>query len=318
MQFTTQIPIAYSNQPIDYNSRVVCLGSCFAVNIGQKFDYFKFRNTTNPFGILFSPSALEKFIGFAVNKKQFIEADIFFHNERWHSFDAHSDLSHPDKESLLGNLNSAISITYNALQSASHIIITLGTAWVYKYNQTDVLVANCHKVPQKEFTKQLLSVQEIKSGLETIVSLISQINPQAHITFTISPVRHIKDGFVENQWSKSNLISALQQTLLETNSQSSVKYFPSYEIMMDELRDYRFYAEDMIHPNIIAVNYIWERFTQVYIAPEAQQTMQQVESLQKSLQHRPFNPDSAQHRAFLDNLNQKAARLQQQYPHIVF
>lgn len=318
MQFTTQIPIAQSNQLIDYNSRVVCLGSCFAVNIGQKFDYFKFRNTTNPFGILFSPSALEKFIGFAVNKKQFTEADIFFHNERWHSFDAHSDLSHPDKDSLLGNLNSAISITYNALQSASHIIITLGTAWVYKYNQTDVLVANCHKVPQKEFTKQLLSVQEIKSGLETIVSLISQINPQAHITFTISPVRHIKDGFVENQWSKSNLISALQETLLETNSQSSVKYFPSYEIMMDELRDYRFYAEDMIHPNIIAVNYIWERFTQVYITPEAQQTMQQVDSLQKSLQHRPFNPDSAQHRTFLDNLNQKAARLQQQYPHIVF
>lgn len=317
MQFTTQIPIAQSSQLIDYNSRVVCLGSCFAVNIGQKFDYFKFRNTINPFGILFSPAALEKVIRFAVTKKEFTEADIFFHNERWNSFDAHSDLSHPDKNVLLGSLNSATATMLKALQSASHIIVTLGTAWVYKYNQTDTLVANCHKVPQKEFTKQLLSVKEIKDSLEGIISSIAEINLQTHITFTISPVRHIKDGFVENQWSKSNLISALQE-ILSPNEQSSVNYFPSYEIMMDELRDYRFYAEDMIHPNQVAVNYIWERFTQACIAPEAHQTMQQVDSLQKSFQHRPFDPDSAQHKAFLDKLNQKAAQLQQQFPHIVF
>jgi hypothetical protein len=318
MQFTTQIPILQSNHPIDYNSRVVCLGSCFAVNIGQKFDYFKFRNITNPFGILFSPTALEKFISFAVNQKQFTEADIFFHNERWHCFDAHSDLSSTGKEVLLHNLNAAVTTAHKALQSATHVIITLGTAWVYRYIETGNIVANCHKVPQKQFNKELLSVDAIKYNIENILNLIQHINPQVHFTFTISPVRHIKDGFVENQRSKSNLISALHEVLTTEHCQLNTDYFPSYEIMMDELRDYRFYAEDMIHPNQIAINYIWERFTKACITPEAQATMQQVDAVQKGLQHRPFNADSVQHINFLEKLQEKIVVLQKQHSHIIF
>lgn len=318
MKFTTRIPISESNQPIDYNSRVVCLGSCFAVNIGQKFDYFKFRNVTNPFGILFSPVALEKFTGFAVNKYKFTEAGIFYHNERWHCFDAHSDLSHPDKDVLLDNLNSAVTMANEALQSATHIIITLGTAWVYKHSKTQNFVANCHKVPQKEFSKHLLSVAEIKTSLQNILKLISRINPQADVTFTVSPVRHIKDGFTENQWSKSNLISALQETLAIPPSGISGYYFPSYEIMMDELRDYRFYAEDMVHPSHTAIDYIWERFTETSIAPKAYTVMQQVDSIQKALQHRPFNAGSGQHTAFTQKLRQKIDALHKQHPQIVF
>lgn len=318
MNFTTRIPIPESNQPIDYNSRVVCLGSCFAVNIGQKFDYFKFRNTTNPFGILFSPVALEKCIGFAVNQHVFTEAGIFYHNERWHCFDAHSDLSHPDKDILLDNLNQAVGIAHEALQSATHIIITLGTAWVYKHMESQNFVANCHKVPQKEFSKHLLSVFEIKDSLQNILRLIAQINPQAYVTFTISPVRHIKDGFTENQWSKSNLISALQEILNTEHRILNTGYYPSYEIMMDELRDYRFYAEDMIHPSQTAIDYIWERFTETAISPEAYPTMQLADSIQKALQHRPFNPDSAQHSAFTQKLQQKIEALQKQHPHITF
>lgn len=318
MNFTTRIPIAQSNHPIDYNSRVVCLGSCFAVNIGQKFDYFKFRNVTNPFGILFSPTALEKCIGFAVNQHVFTEAGIFFHNERWHCFNAHSDLSHPDKIVLLNNLNTAVTMAHDALQSATHIIITLGTAWVYRHLETNSFVANCHKVPQKEFSKQLLSVAEIKTSLQNILSLIAQINPQAQVTFTVSPVRHIKDGFTENQWSKSNLISGLQETLNTEHRTLNTGYFPSYEIMMDELRDYRFYAEDMIHPSQTAIDYIWQRFTAACISPEAYPTMQLADSIQKALQHRPFNPHSAQHTAFTQKLQQKIEALQKQYPHITF
>ena len=318
MNFTTRIPIAQSNQPIDYNSRVVCLGSCFAVNIGQKFDYFKFRNTTNPFGVLFSPAALEKCIGFAVNKKLFTETDIFFHEGRWHCFDAHSELSHPDKNMFLNNLNTAVAIAHEALQSATHITITLGTAWIYRHLETNSFVANCHKVPQKEFSKQLLSVNEIKTSLQNILNLIAKISLQAQVTFTISPVRHLKDGFTENQWSKSNLISALHEILNTEHRTLNTGYFPSYEIMMDELRDYRFYAEDMIHPNQTAVNYIWERFTEAYITPDAQQTMQQADAIQKALQHRSFNPDSEQHSAFTAKLQQKIMALQQQYPHITF
>jgi hypothetical protein len=296
----------------------VSLGSCFAVNIGQKFDYFKFRNATNPFGILFHPKALEKFVGFAVNEREFTENDIFFHNERWHCYDAHSDLSHPNKEVLLESLTSAAARTHVELKSASHLIITLGTAWVYRNIQSSNLVANCHKVPQKEFTKELLSVDAIKQSLDNILSMLQEFNPALKVIFTVSPVRHIKDGFTENQWSKSNLISALHEILSGKNSKLSTTYFPSYEIMMDELRDYRFYAEDMIHPNQVAINYIWERFTQAWIAPEAQGTMQQVDNIQKGLQHRSFNPESAQHKAFLSKQNDKIASLQQQHPHITF
>jgi len=318
MHFSTQIPISKSNHQIDYNSRVVSLGSCFAVNIGHKFDYFKFRNITNPFGILFSPKAIEKFIGFAVNRKEFTEADIFFHNERWHCFDAHSDLSHQDKDILLQNLNNAVTSTYEELKTASHIIITLGTAWVYRYSSGNEIVANCHKVPQKEFTKELLSAETIKLSLENIAQMIASLNHDAAVIFTVSPVRHIKDGFAENQRGKANLISALHDVLETRPPQSPTEYFPSYEIMMDELRDYRFYAADMIHPSETAINYIWERFTHAYISEEAQKTMLQVDAVQKGLQHRPFNPDSAAHAAFTASISQKIEHLQKLHPHIAF
>jgi len=318
MQFSTSIPIAKSNNLIGYNSQIVSLGSCFAVNIGQKFDYFKFRNTTNPFGILFHPIALEKFISYSLNNKQFTEADIFEHNNLWHCFDAHSDLSNPDKNILLNNLNNA-SFSANAkLKEASHFIITLGTAWVYRFIETSNLVANCHKVPQKQFTKELLSVDSIKNSLENIIQMITEANPSIHIIFTVSPVRHIKDGFTENLWSKSNLISALHNTLNIEDLKLTTAYFPSYEIMMDELRDYRFYAEDMIHPSTIAIDYIWERFTEANIAPQAQETMKLADSIQKGLLHRPFNPDTPQHQDFLKKLDDKIFALQKLHPHISF
>jgi len=319
MQFTTQIPIAVSNNPINYGSHIVSLGSCFAVNIGQKFDYFKFKNTTNLFGILFHPVALQKFISYAVNNTAFTEADIFYHNERWHSYDVHSDLSHPDKEVLLANLNNAIASAHAEIKQATHIIITLGTAWVYRNIESNNLVANCHKVPQKQFIKELLSVETITQSLHEIINLVAQINTDAHIIFTVSPVRHIKDGFAQNQWSKANLITALHTALqVPALGVSGLEYFPSYEIMMDELRDYRFYAEDMIHPNSTAINYIWERFTQTHITAEAQDTMKAVDTIQKGLQHRSFNPESAQHVQFLSKLQDRIGLLQKQHPHITF
>jgi hypothetical protein len=318
MQFTTPIPIQPGNPAINYNSRVVSLGSCFAVNIGQKFDYFKFRNITNPFGIIFHPLAIKKIIGFAVNGNTFTEADIFFHNERWHSFDAHSDLSEPESGVLLANLNSAATTLGNELKQASHVIITLGTAWVYRFTESNALVANCHKVPQKEFTKELLPVDTIAQSLKSIGTLINSVNPEAKIIFTVSPVRHIKDGFTENQWSKANLIAALHQTLNTEHYTLNTGYFPSYEIMMDELRDYRFYAEDMIHPNQLAIDYIWQQFTSSWISEEAQHTMKLASNIQKSLLHRPFNPDSDSYKKFTANLGTKIAMLQQQHPHIQF
>lgn len=315
MQFRTPIPISKSDNPIDYTARVVSLGSCFAVNMSEKLDYFRFRNYCNPFGILFHPLAIEKAIDFALQEKQFTEADIFFYNEQWHSFDVHSDLNATDPKQLLENLNRATSETRNQLTHATHVLITLGTAWVYRKIEDGEIVANCHKVPQKQFKKELLSVAVIQESLEKMIAGILQLNPKVQFVFTVSPVRHIKDGFVENQWSKANLITAVHQTISEV---PNAVYFPSYEIMMDELRDYRFYAEDMLHPNGIAIDYIWQRFTETWIAETVWPVMKEVDSIQKGLAHRSFNPDSEQHRRFLENLNGKITKLVAEYPHIAF
>lgn len=316
MQFTTPIPIQKSIHQIDYNSKIVSLGSCFAVNIGEKFEHFKFQNTINPFGILFHPLALEKIISKAISKEKFTEENIFFHNERWHSFDVHSDLSTSNKEDFLQTLNSNSSLLHNSLSNCSHVIITLGTSWVYRKIETDKIVANCHKIPQKEFKKELLSVEEIKKSLEGIVNSISKLNTQAKIVFTIAPVRHIKDGFVENQWSKANLITAVHESLHSKLSIAS--YFPSYEIMMDELRDYRFYAKDMIHPSQTAIDYIWKRFSETWISEEALITLQEIENIQKGLNHRPFNGESEQHQKFLGNLQQRIEMLKSKFQFMNF
>jgi len=307
MNFRTNIQLKAERNQIDYSSTLLLIGSCFSENISKKLAYHKFQTHSNPFGILFNPIAIENFITNAINKTAYTERDIFQLNERWHCFDAHSDLSATDKNDLLNNLNEAITNTNQHLSESSHIIITLGTAWMYRFIETDTIVGNCHKVPQKKFLKELLIVDEIVSSLENICILIKDLNPSANILFTVSPVRHLKDGFVENAQSKAHLISAIHQVINEKNQ---LFYFPSYEIMMDDLRDYRFYASDMVHPNQTAIDYIWEQFKQVWIAENTHLIMKEVETIQKGLAHKPFNPSSEQYQAFLKNLQQKIEGLQ--------
>jgi hypothetical protein len=316
MQFRTVVPITPNNCQIDYNSKIVSLGSCFAVNMSEKLDYFKLQNVCNPFGILFHPLAIEKLINFSISGKRFTESDIFFHNERWHCCDAHSDLSNSNKEELLTSLNAIIESTKLQLEEASHLIITYGTAWVYRNIENDTIVANCHKVPQKQFKKELLSVDEIQESIANTLKLIHSVNPNCNIVFTVSPVRHIKDGFVENQWSKSNLIAGLHQII--NDQLPIVNYFPSYEIMMDELRDYRFYADDMLHPNQVAIDYIWKRFKETTVSDTAFSSMDAVETVQKSLQHRAFNPESESHQKFEAKLKLKITKLLGEYPFMKF
>ncbi|MCK8141977.1 GSCFA domain-containing protein [Flavobacterium sp. I-SCBP12n] len=318
MNFRTPIPIPKSNRLIDYNSKIVSLGSCFAVNMAEKLDYFKFQNTCNPFGILFHPLAIEKFIDFAVSKKQFTENDIFFHNELWHCFDAHSDLSNPDREELLVSLNAVVQSAKIAIEQASHVIITYGTSWVYKNIESNEVVANCHKVPQKQFEKSILSIETIQKSIRNTIDLIQKVNSKCCVIFTVSPVRHIKDGFVENQWSKANLISSIHQVIQTEHLKLNTGYFPSYEIMIDELRDYRFYSEDMLHPNQVAIDYIWKRFKETTISDGVFTTMEEVENIQKSLMHRPFNPQSESHLKFVSKLNQKITKLETQNPFMKF
>lgn len=319
MTFRIEIPIPKSKFPIDYNSKIVSFGSCFVENIAEKFDYFKFENTCNSFGILFHPLAIEKIILKVVNREFFTEKDLFFYDERWHCFDVHSDLSHSDTTEMLASLNEIIQFTHQKIIAATHFIITYGTAWVYNNLENNSIVANCHKVPQKQFGKSILSVEAIEKSIQNTVELIRKVNPDCKIIFTVSPVRHIKDGFVENQVSKAHLIAALYQILQsESFNLQTASYFPSYEIMIDELRDYRFYTEDMLHPSKVAIDYIWERFSVTTISEESHAIMEDVKSIQKGMAHRPFNPNSEKHKKFLDNLNQKRNALAFKFPKIQF
>ncbi|WP_345090382.1 GSCFA domain-containing protein [Flavobacterium chungnamense] len=316
MNFTTKIPIQKSNFPIDYNSKIISIGSCFAENMGEKFEYFKFQNCVNPFGIIFNPISIENLINRAVNKIEFTEKDIFFHNDLWHCYEVHSLLSDTSSELMLEKLNKILHFFRTQIIEASHFIITYGTSWIYRNKVSNKEVANCHKVPQNQFDKEVLSVEIIEKSIEDSIKLIQKINPKCNFIFTISPVRHIKDGFVENQRSKAHLITALQKVV--TLSLSKCNYFPSYEIMMDELRDYRFYADDMLHPSQSAIDYIWIKFFESYISENEFATMNQVCEIQRALKHRPFNPNSENHQIFLKKVNEKIRTLVSRYPQIQF
>lgn len=314
MNFSTPIPLRQSKFLIDYNSKIISLGSCFAENIGEKLNYFKFRNITNPFGIIFNPISIEKLVERAVMKNYFTEKDLFYHNERWHCFEIHSDLSNNSQPEFLEKLNKLLEEFILQIQSSTIFIITYGTSWIYRNLNDNKVVANCHKMPQNQFTKELLSVENILKSIQNTIFLIQSVNSNAQFIFTISPVRHIKDGFFENNVSKAHLFSAIFESVKNEN----VSYFPSYEILMDELRDYRFYKNDMLHPSETAIAYIWDKFKNSFINPTVFSTINDVEVIQKGLEHKAFNPDSESHQLFLSQLQSKINLLQQHFPNIQF
>ncbi|WP_299368247.1 GSCFA domain-containing protein [Winogradskyella sp.] len=316
MNLQTQISLQPQKfNQLDYNSKAVLLGSCFSENVGAKFMYFKLQATVNPFGILFHPLAIENLITRAINSDYYSGDELIFHSEQWCCLDAHSKLNKATQDDLVNELNMQIDSTLLQLKSASHIIITLGTSWVYRHIASERIVANCHKVPQKQFSKELLSVDTILQSLGAMVALIKSVNPKVNFIFTVSPVRHLKDGFVENTRSKSHLIAAVHQMV---DQRQQLHYFPSYEIMMDELRDYRFYDLDMLHPNRLAIDYIWEKFRSIWLSEEAKKTSKIVANIQAKKAHRPFNPESVAHNEFLAKLAFDIETLQAKYPHISF
>ncbi len=310
MNFRTNIQLQKERNQIDYTSKLMLIGSCFSENIYKKLDYFKFNAVSNPFGILFNPIAIESLITNVINQKEYTEKDVFFLNERWHCFDAHSDLSAVSQAELLQNLTTEINSTNQQIATSTHLIITLGTSFIYRLIETDSIVGNCHKIPQKKFLKELLSVDEITASLENICTLVKDVNPIINIIFTVSPVRHLKDGFVENSQSKAHLLAAIHQI---TDKRNKLYYFPSYEIMQDDLREYRFYNSDMVHPNETAINYIWEQFQHVWIDEKTVTIQKEVDTIQKGLAHKPFNSNSDQHKKFIADLEKKREDLQNNY-----
>ena len=315
MKLQTQITIKPQANQIDYASRVVLLGSCFAENIGEKLSHFKFQNTINLFGIIFNPVAIEKLLKRAINEQSFTEDDIFLYNGQWHCFEVHSSLSNANKDLFLSRLNVALNHFRTSLLQASHVVFTFGTAWVYREIQNDIVVANCHKIPQQKFHKELLSPDDVSDVLLSIESLIKTVNPTCALINTVSPVRHIKDGIIENSRSKAHLLAGIHEIISEEKNNH---YFPSFEIMMDELRDYRFYTKDMIHPSETAIEIIWERFNNAWISSETFVVQKKIASIIQGLAHKPFNENSEAHQKFLKNLEQKISEVQKELPHSNF
>lgn len=314
MKLQTIVPIHEGAPKIDYHSKVLLLGSCFSESIGEKLQYFKFDAQSNPFGVIFNPYSLEKILERVIQKRPFKANDLFHSEGLWRSFEVHSQWANTDREALLEGLNEQLLQLGESLKKTTHCIITLGTAWVYRYKESNEYVANCHKVPGTKFEKELLEVADIIDSLTHMVVLLESINPRIKVLFTVSPVRHIKDGFIENNRSKGRLLDAVQ-TVMED---SSADYFPSYEIMIDELRGYRFYADDLVHPNALGIQYIWEKFQQTWLAPSVNPLMNKIEGIQKSLAHRPMNPELPSAKEFRNNLEQKIEALRKELPHIDF
>ena len=307
MKFRTIINLPESSEKISYQDKIFGLGSCFVTHIKNKFDYYQFRNQINPFGTVFNPVSILKLLQRVVNQHFFKEKDLIFHQNLWKSFDLHSEFNQADKDLFLQTINHKITEANKFLKTADWLFLTFGTAWVYKHKSSGNIVNNCHKVPQREFEKLLLSPTVIIKELNEIIRLAKTINPKIKILMSISPVRHLKNGFVENQLSKAHLITAVHQL------EQDIFYFPSYEILLDDLRDYRFYKDDFIHPNTLAINYVWQRFSETFIDKSAFQTMRKVDKIRQGLAHKSFNPGSEADINRLNKLQADIKKLQTEF-----
>ena len=308
MKLYTTVHVTPSEKKIGYGDKILLLGSCFADNIGAKFEEHYFQTTINPFGTLYNPASIAKAVldmGYGPSGMGLVE-----HNGLWHSMMHHGSYSGVDKEEVIARCEESRIQMREALQQASVVIVTFGTAWVYEYEGE--VVANCHKLPANRFVRRRLTVNEIVDMWQPIIASM----PDKHWIFTVSPIRHVKDGLHENQVSKAILLQAVDRlTSIQSNSlMGSKSYFPSYEIMLDELRDYRFYAEDMVHPSQVAVEYIWQHFVETYMTTDTQQEMRILHQLWRDRHHRFLHPDSPEAEQFAEHIKTRLQKLQSRYP----
>lgn len=305
MLWTTAFDIPEGESKINHRASIFSIGSCFSTMIGEKLAERKFPILNNPFGTLFNPLSIAQVMEDAVLEMPINTDMVLVRDGLYLHFGMHSDVVAYSQDSLERLIHKKQQQTKQVLENASHILITFGSAWVYEYGSAGQIVANCHKQPAGLFEKRLLHPDEIQKAFSGFFNILDQINPDARVLITVSPVRHTKDGIPEDRLSKSILRLAAHDL---TETYDFVQYFPAYEIMMDDLRDYRFYKEDMIHPSAQAEEYIWERFKTAWVDPKTFPLIEEFESIKRDLAHRPFNPDSPAHIKFLDNLQKKLER----------
>lgn len=310
MEFYTQLTYPKPLFLFSYQNPILLMGSCFVENIGSRMTDLKFQTDVNPFGTLYNPASISHAIRRLIKPEPYRKEDLFLANGLFHSFDHHSRFSAPSTDACLEQINTRLDVSAQFLHRCRRLIITWGTSWIYRQKETGTIVGNCHKLPERYFIRQRLTVEEIVDDWKSLLQELKDINPELKILFTVSPIRHWKDGAHGNELSKATLLLAIDELVHLFPEQTG--YFPSYEIMMDELRDYRFYADDMLHPSPQAIEYIWEQFVAHEVDAESQTIMKSCLEIQKAMAHKPFNPESEAYRQFIlqtllkiDRLNEK-------------
>jgi hypothetical protein len=315
MEFHVPINIEALPSPITYQHKILLVGSCFTDHIGNKLQELKFNTLQNPNGIIFDPYSVSENLVSYIRNKQYGPDDLVYLNELWQSWHHHSSFSRTNREECLEGISRSQQQAHDFLKKADWLIITFGTSFSYQLIKEELPVANCHRAPSTSFRKHLMTIEEIKSCLDNCFHQLFHFNPELKILLTISPVRHIRDGVTENNRSKARLIETVHHFASKFNR---IFYFPAYELVIDVLRDYRFYDADLAHPNYQATSFVIEKFREYCVHPEAQKLMDEIQKLVIAHKHRPFQPATNAHKQFLQSNLQKALALQEKYPYLNF
>ena len=312
MEFRTKVDTK-ADFGIGYSDKILMMGSCFAENIGQKMRQAKLDVLVNPFGILFNPESIAAALEQALTCRKVGAGDVFFHNGLWSGFGFHGSFSSVDKDAALRKMNDGIESAHAHIANLTLLIITFGSAFVYRNVSDGRVVANCHKLPASNFSREMLSVDFIVNRYSALVEQLTSLNPSLQIVLTVSPVRHLRDGAHPNQLSKSTLLLAADSVVCKYDN---VHYFPSYELLMDDLRDYRFYDTDMVHPSAVAVDYIWQDIRNKCIGKTYNELMDEVAKITTAANHRPLNPDTEEFKLFVKRQLDIASEFASRHPNI--
>ncbi|MDB5210409.1 MAG: hypothetical protein JWQ30_1236 [Sediminibacterium sp.] len=319
MKFHFEFDIKKLSRPVQHQHSLLLIGSCFTENMGEKLRKHKFNLSGNPNGILFNPVSVAEALGSYIENKKISTGDIFQHNETWHSWKHHSRFSGITAQDCVQKINDSTTGAHTYLKTADHLLITLGSAWLYTLTEdaanaiTGSVAANNHKAPAGWFQKRLMSAEEVVNVLDETLKKLFAFNPGLQVIFTISPVRHLREGVIENNRSKAVLIQAVHQLV---EQYEALYYFPAYELVIDDLRDYRFYAEDLVHPNYQATQYVWEKFINACMSEETRNLMKEIAEINLAFQHKPFNSLTGQHQHFMESYLNKTKNLQEQHPYL--
>ena len=309
MELQTVVGIEKPDFQIGYTTSILMLGSCFVENMGARLEYFKFQADINPCGIVYNPLSVADTLEILLSGKRFEEKDLILRDGKWMSFSHHGRFSAVSREQCLQNINARLAGAVRQLAKLDVLIITWGTAWVYRHRQLGRVVANCHKFPATDFERFRLSPEDIEQVYTDLLSRLHSRYPDMRVLFTVSPIRHWKDGAHANQLSKAVLLLAIDKLKQRLDY---VSYFPSYEIVMDELRDYRFYTEDMLHISPQGIEYIWEKFQSLYMTSATEAWMKRIDKINKTLLHRPTDPDSSVYQELMKKTAQERERIERE------